>query len=67
MTDTTAPEIPMALTDLTPEWLSGVMGSEVTGVEMDPVGEGVGIVGQLARLRLTGADDLPASIIAKMH
>jgi hypothetical protein len=24
-------------------------------------------VGQLARLRLTGADDLPASIIAKMH
>jgi len=59
--------IPGQLSDLTPEWLTGVMGSEVTAVEMDSIGEGVGIVGQLARLRLTGDSALPASVIAKMH
>jgi aminoglycoside phosphotransferase (APT) family kinase protein len=67
MTDTTAHEIPIALADLTPGWLSGALGREVTGVEMEPIGEGVGIVGQLARVHLTGADELPATIVAKMH
>ena len=70
MTDSTtpgAPAIPELITELTPEWLSAALGHEVTSVEMESIGEGVGIVGQLARLQLTGADELPDTIIAKMH
>ena len=67
MTDTTALGVPQRLEDLTPEWLSAAMETEVSGVEMESIGEGVGIVGQLARLRLTGDASLPASVIAKMH
>lgn len=58
--------IPQHLTDLTPEWLTGAMGRRVDDVALEPIGEGIGIVGQLARLHLRG-DDVPATAIAKMH
>src|SRR5690606_20706489 len=71
MVDTTsaagAPPIPLHLDELTPEWLSGACGREVTEVTQEPIGEGIGIVGQLARLHLRGDADLPATAIAKMH
>lgn len=71
MADTTsaagAATIPQSLDDLTPEWLSTAFGSEVTDVRQEPIGEGIGIVGQLARLHLQGDPRLPATAVAKMH
>jgi len=42
--------IPAALEDFTAAWLSHALGEEVTAVEIEPVGQGVGILGVLARL-----------------
>ena len=60
--------IPGALEDFSPEWLSDVLDAAVTAVEIEPVGQGVGILGLLARLHLTYAEpgDRPASMIAKI-
>lgn len=67
MSESTALSIPLRLDDLTPEWLTAALGHEVTGVTFDPIGEGIGIVGQLSRLHLAGDPALPDSVIAKMH
>jgi hypothetical protein len=61
--------IPAALDELTPQWLSEALGEEVVSVEIEPVGQGVGILGLLARLRLTYADEAttaPRTMIAKI-
>jgi Ecdysteroid kinase-like family len=66
---------PSAVDDFTPEYLTGLLRSAghlpngvVANVRHEPVGEGVGIVGQLVRLRVTydgDAGDLPDSMVAK--
>lgn len=60
--------IPKTVADLTPEWLTGAIDAtgSVVGVVSEPVGVGVGLVGQLHRLHLTWAGDGPATIIAKL-
>lgn len=68
-------ERPRQFADLTPAWLTSVLrecgsvrAASVTGIAVEPIGVGVGFLGQLARLRLTydrpeaGA---PASVIGK--
>ncbi len=57
--------IPKKLDDLTPEWLSDALGRHVTAVRGEPIGVGVGLVGTLFRLTLTGDAD-PATMIAKL-
>jgi hypothetical protein len=59
--------------DITKEWLteklraSGKLNSEVTSVEIQTIGEGVGLMGELARLSLTyaGPENLPQTMVAK--
>ena len=61
--------IPASLEDFTPEWLSDALGEEVTAVEIEPVGVGVGILALLARLDVTYANsrtELPPTMIAKI-
>ncbi len=61
--------IPASLDDFTPEWLTEALGERVSAVEIEPVGVGVGILGLLARLRVTyanGAAALPSSMIGKI-
>ena len=60
--------IPASLEDFTPEWLSEALGAEVSAVEIEPVGQGVGILGLLARLHLTYANGSrgPATMVAKI-
>ncbi|MDO5504147.1 MAG: phosphotransferase [Actinomycetia bacterium] len=56
-------EFPILVEDLTAEWLSGVLGGEVTSFETSPVG-----TGQMAlcyRLELTG-DGVPSRLVAKL-
>ena len=62
--------IPATIDDLSVSWLSAALGVEVTEAHQERVGEGVGLVGELARVHLTYADaapEMPASMIAKMH
>jgi hypothetical protein len=53
----------LALHEITPEWLSGLLARKVTAIEVTPIGTGQ--VGATYRLTLQG-DDVPASIVAKL-
>ena len=65
-----------ALADLdaiTPAWISGVLGTKVEAVRVEPIGAAVGFLGRLARVHLTypGGSagvlaDGPPSVIAKL-
>ncbi len=53
---------------VTTEWLSDVLGHAVTGFDSTPVGEGVGMLGVIARLQLRydgPHDNAPASVVVK--
>jgi hypothetical protein len=69
------PAIPRASSEITPEWLNEVLspgvrdGATVTAIDTTVIGEGVGFVGEVARLTITydrPAPDAPASIISKV-
>jgi aminoglycoside/choline kinase family phosphotransferase len=72
MTTLTLPPMPSGLS---PEWLTSCLtasgitgGARVVAAERSSVGEGVGMMSELSRLRLTWSEsrpDLPASLIAK--
>jgi hypothetical protein len=57
--------IPRTVDEITPEWLSDALGRSVTSVKTEPIGVGVGLVGQLHRMQIDG-DGGPATIIAKL-
>jgi hypothetical protein len=57
--------IPRVLDDLTPEWCAEALGRTVTTLTSTPIGVGVGLVGQLARLELHGPDG-SSTMIAKL-
>lgn len=68
-------DTPRRFEDVTPAWLtarlreSGVLeAGAVTGITVEPIGVGVGFLGQLARLRLSyaGPDAGPATMIGKL-
>ena len=50
--------------DITADWLSSVTGGSVEGFELEQIGVGVGLLGRLYRVALTG-HDVPASVVAK--
>jgi hypothetical protein len=58
--------IPKTADDLTPEWLSEALGRRITGVRVEAVGVGVGLVGTLFRCTLDGNGDGPDTVIAKL-
>ena len=49
---------------VTAEWLSDRLGGKVTSFEMEQIGVGVGLLGRLYRVTLTG-DGVPATVVAK--
>lgn len=57
--------IPGCAADLTAEWLSERLGERVDSFDLVDIGTGVGIFGEIVRVRLRGDTSLPASIIAK--
>ena len=61
--------LPRRVSDMTPAWLGEVLGRPISKVSVEPIGVGVGMLGELARLHLTYEGvpgDGPASIIAKV-
>jgi hypothetical protein len=68
------PTIPEQVGDITVHWLNEVLGDagdrpvgEIVGFDAEPLGHGIGILGQLARLHLVYADGAtgPHTLIAK--
>jgi Ecdysteroid kinase-like family len=57
--------IPRTIADITPEWLSDALGRSVTSITTEPVGVGVGLVGQLFRVRME-VDGEPSTVVAKL-
>lgn len=71
-----APRIPASPSDVTADWLTAALrrtghlpeAAAVAGIEMEPIGVGVGVLGDLARLHLTydgPAHGAPPTVIAK--
>lgn len=51
--------------DVTPSWMSSVLGADVAAIESEPIGDG--LVGLNLRVRLLDADPvLPASVVLKL-
>jgi hypothetical protein len=57
--------IPKSIDDITAEWLSHALGRSITAVTAEPIGVGVGLVGQLFRLQLEGRG-APSTMVAKL-
>ncbi len=55
---------PTTVDAVTKEWLSQVLGITVTGFDIHPLGEGVGLIGLVTRIRLEASSG-PATLIAK--
>ncbi len=65
--------IPRSMADMTPGWVTEALrdstgGATVTGVAVEPLSEGVGFIGEVAKLELTygGDGSGPSSVIAKI-
>ena len=60
---------PDSISGITPAWLSEVVGAPVRSIEAVTIGEGVGILGELARLTLDYEDGAsgPATVVAKIQ
>lgn len=66
-------EVPTSVTAITADWLTdvlrhkGVLKSAVSSVQVEVIGAGVGLMGELGRLRLSYADaeDLPETMVVK--
>ncbi len=58
-------DFPISPEELTPEWLSEVLGFHVSGFEVAPFGEGVGMIARVVRINLKTAESHPQSVIAK--
>ncbi|HZN14221.1 MAG TPA: phosphotransferase [Acidimicrobiales bacterium] len=60
---------PDSMSGITPAWLSDVLGASVRSIEAQTIGEGVGILGELARLTIDYDDGAsgPRSVVAKIQ
>lgn len=65
--------VPKSTSEISTAWLTEVLSaagrlqSEVVSLEFEPIGAGVGLMGELSRLHLqyAGAESLPATMVAK--
>jgi hypothetical protein len=58
--------LPKTIAEVTPDWLSEVLGADVVGVTASPVGDVAGFVGVVARLELDHGGGAPDTLIAKL-
>lgn len=58
--------IPASIDEVTPQWLTDALGLEVSAVTADRIAEDSGFASFLYRVRLTGNDELPETVIVKL-
>ena len=57
----------MTPADITATWLSDAIGAPVDAIETEDIGVGVGLLGDLVRVRIESSDpSLPASVVVKL-
>lgn len=61
-----ATEVPSGIEGVTSEWLTSALGATVTDVRSEQIAMDSGFSSLLYRLHLTGADDVPATLVAKL-
>jgi len=57
--------IPASIADVTPEWLTSATGLNVTGLEAEQIGVGIGVSSALYRVGLTG-EGCPQTVVVKL-
>jgi hypothetical protein len=60
-----AADIPASIDDITPEWTATATGWDVTDVEAELIGVGIGVTSAVYRLRLAG-EGVPDSVVLKL-
>jgi len=58
-------KIPTAIDEVTKEWLIAVTGLDVTGLDAEVIGVGVGVSSAVYRLHLRGTD-VPETLVLKL-
>lgn len=63
--------IPASIAEVTPDWLSSVLGAQISSVTATVIGEGVGIMGEINRVALAYVDaptppGRPGSVVVKL-
>jgi hypothetical protein len=60
--------IPASIDDVTPAWLGEVIGHDVTSVDVEQIGVGIGVSSALYRVTLEGPEstDRPVSVVVKL-
>jgi hypothetical protein len=58
--------IPANIDEVTPEWLGDVLGCDVGTVIHEQIGVGIGVSSALYRVRLTGGDGCPDTVVVKL-
>ena len=58
--------IPASINDVTPAWLSDVLGQQVSAISLQQIGQGVGLMGDIFRASLEGDAGTPASVVVKL-
>jgi hypothetical protein len=61
------PTIPASIEDVTADWLREVTGWPVTGVSAEQIGEGIGVIGAVYRVRIDGGDGCPSTAVVKLQ
>jgi hypothetical protein len=60
--------IPLSINDVTDGWLSEVLGAKVSNIEIDQIGQGIGLMGDIFRVRIDYAESTmaPTSVVVKL-
>ena len=58
--------IPKTIVDVTPKWLSNILGLEITDLEVTKIGEGIGLLGDIYRVELFPGEHFPKSVVVKL-
>ena len=58
--------IPASIDEVTPAWLSEVMGCPISAADATQIGVGIGVSSALYRVALTGEGDCPATVVVKL-
>ena len=59
------PQFPHQPEDITADWLAEKVGAPVTDFQLEQIGVGVGLLGRLYRVTLTGDATTPSTVVAK--
>ncbi len=58
--------IPASINEVSAAWLGEVLGTNIDTINVTQIGQGVGLMGDIFRVELSGSDSAPASVVVKL-